>query len=107
MSGDVRTGGVTLWNKGYFQSIEIFFIPVRIGDCQPPQDRLREIQWVDFFPDWEEGLRQLGKVLSFVSEQATSKSLSNTKWRVTQSLKAKEWSFFIKRRWGARIRQVG
>lgn len=75
---------------------QIFLIPIRLDDCEPTHDRLRELQWVDLFPDWEEGLRRLSKVFSFPPIQVTVPSVSNTKWRVTQSLKSKQWDFFLR-----------
>lgn len=75
---------------------QIFLIPVRIGDCQPTHERLRAIQWVDLFPDWEDGLRRLGKVFSFIPEQVSAPNVSNTKWHVNQSLKSKQWNFILR-----------
>jgi hypothetical protein len=41
---------------------EPYLIPVRLDECQPEHERLLEIQWVNMFPSWGEGLRQLRKV---------------------------------------------
>lgn len=38
---------------------EIFTIPVRIDDCQPIDERLRDIQAVDLFPSYFDGLNKL------------------------------------------------
>jgi hypothetical protein len=37
----------------------IFLIPVRLDDCDPPYQKLREFQWVDMFPDWDDGMNRL------------------------------------------------
>jgi 6-phosphofructokinase 1 len=37
----------------------IYLIPIRIDDCDPPKEPLRELQWVDMFPDWEEGFKKI------------------------------------------------
>ena len=37
----------------------IFLIPVRLEDCAVPPCIGREIQYVDLFPDWEEGVRRV------------------------------------------------
>jgi hypothetical protein len=42
-----------------FPEGEIFAIPVRLYDCEIPYEKLRNIQYVDLFPDWYEGLRRL------------------------------------------------
>ena len=40
-----------------------FLIPVRLDECTPSDPRLRELQRVDMFPSWEEGIRQIKKAL--------------------------------------------
>jgi hypothetical protein len=40
-----------------------FLIPARLDDCEVPQ--LGELQRVDMFPDWNEGIRQIRKSLLF------------------------------------------
>lgn len=42
-----------------FPQSEIFIIPVRLDDCEPSHERLREIQWVDMFPSWKNGLDKI------------------------------------------------
>jgi hypothetical protein len=42
---------------------EIFFIPLRLDDCQVPPRIARQVQYVDLFPDWETGLRRLIAVI--------------------------------------------
>jgi len=63
--------------KGYFQKElndaldiltefpedKIFLIPVRLEPCEPPSEKLRDIQFVDFFPDWNEGLERVLKTI--------------------------------------------
>jgi hypothetical protein len=49
---------------GEFPENAIFLIPVRIDDCRPPYSLLNEIQWIDFFPDWDFGLSKLMKSIS-------------------------------------------
>jgi hypothetical protein len=43
----------------YYPPGSIFLIPARLDDCRPLHPALREIQWVDLFPDWEAGLVKL------------------------------------------------
>lgn len=40
---------------------EIFIIPVRLDECEPSYRLLRDIHWIDLFPDWEAGVRQIVK----------------------------------------------
>ena len=37
-----------------------FIIPARIEPVEPAHDVLRDIQWVDLFDDWSEGVRRIG-----------------------------------------------
>jgi TIR domain-containing protein/uncharacterized protein DUF4062 len=41
----------------------VSLIPVRIQDCNPAEERLLELQWVDMFPDWENGVSQIVKAI--------------------------------------------
>jgi len=38
---------------------EIYLIPVRLEECRVPARVSRELQYVDLFPDWEQGFRRL------------------------------------------------
>lgn len=38
---------------------KIFIIPIRLDNCEVSDSRLKEIQYVDFFPNWSEGLAKL------------------------------------------------
>jgi hypothetical protein len=42
-----------------FPEDQVYFIPIRLEDCQLPSERLRDIQYVDFFPDWDGGLKKV------------------------------------------------
>lgn len=42
---------------------EIFFLPVRLNDCEVPRDISRKVQHVDMFPDWERGVGELLKAM--------------------------------------------
>ncbi len=44
-------------------SEEIFFLPVRLNDCEVPRDIATKVQHVDLFPDWERGLGELFKAM--------------------------------------------
>jgi hypothetical protein len=49
---------------------EIFVIPVRLEECEPIDDRLLEIQWVDVFPDYADGLQQILRVLVSIQPES-------------------------------------
>jgi hypothetical protein len=40
---------------------EIFFIPLRLDECQVPPRIARQVQYVDLFPDWDTGFSRLRK----------------------------------------------
>jgi hypothetical protein len=42
---------------------QTYFIPVRLDDCPVPPAISREIQYVDLFPDWDEGVGRLVEAL--------------------------------------------
>jgi len=48
---------------GEFPKGKTFIIPVRIDDCKPEDEELRNLQWADLFPSYENGLNKILKVL--------------------------------------------
>lgn len=42
---------------------EIFIVPVRLSACRVPRSIQRELQYVDLFPDWIDGLARLVTML--------------------------------------------
>lgn len=42
---------------------DVFLIPVRLDSCRVPAAIQREIQYIDFFPIWRNGLRRLMELL--------------------------------------------
>ena len=42
---------------------EIFFLPVRLDDCDLPRDITTQMQYVDLFPDWDHGVGELLKAM--------------------------------------------
>lgn len=47
-----------------FPEDQIFFIPIRLEECNLSFESLREIHYVDFFPNWDEGLKKVLKVIN-------------------------------------------
>jgi hypothetical protein len=75
---------------------QIFLIPVRLAECEPIHERLRELQWLDLFPDLEDGLRRLNKVFTFVPNDILTSNLSGSKWTITTSTVPKPWILFFR-----------
>ena len=42
---------------------EIFFLPLRLNDCEVPSTISRKVQHVDLFPDWDRGVGELLKAM--------------------------------------------
>ena len=42
---------------------DIFIIPARMDDCRPSHEILEELQWVDLFPSYETGLKDILRVV--------------------------------------------
>jgi hypothetical protein len=42
---------------------DAFLMPVRLEECAVPRRIADHLQYVDFFPDWEKGLRRLAKAI--------------------------------------------
>jgi hypothetical protein len=65
----------------------VFLLPVRLDDCQPANDRLSELHWLDLFPSWEEGLRKLRSVFArvpVVDASPPAVDLAMTYWTALQ-----------------------
>jgi len=46
-----------------FPDDRVFLIPIRLDNCDPPSDRIRDLQYVDFFPNWKEGFARVLRVI--------------------------------------------
>lgn len=42
---------------------QIFVVPARLDECTPTHLELRELNWVDLFPEWEAGLDRILRVI--------------------------------------------
>lgn len=42
---------------------DVFIIPARLEECSPLDERLRQIQWVDLFPNYGTGLSKILEVI--------------------------------------------
>jgi hypothetical protein len=46
-----------------YPSCDIYLIPARLEACEPNQHQMNALNWVDMFPDWDEGLEKIVKTL--------------------------------------------
>lgn len=51
-----------------FPNESVFVIPVRLDECWPKHDKLKELHWADMFPSWEDGLRKITIALGLNSK---------------------------------------
>lgn len=49
---------------------DIFIIPARLDECFPSHTKLHELQWVDLFPSWEEGLLKILNAMQIGTEDS-------------------------------------
>ena len=47
---------------------QIYLVPIRIEPCTPEHSALRDIQWVDLFPDFEQGFQSVLRVLQNIKK---------------------------------------
>ncbi|GEM_PF-5825168 len=47
-----------------FPEQDIYIIPIRLNECSPSHEKLKELHWVDMFPSWSDGI---GRILSVVA----------------------------------------
>jgi hypothetical protein len=57
---------------------EIFLIPVRLNACVVPKNISRQIQYVDLYPDWEQGVHTLLRAMKKQDRKRKRKRLSLT-----------------------------
>lgn len=49
---------------------KVFIVPVRLDQCKPKFRELRELHFVDLFPDWQEGIKRLHMALQKIRQKA-------------------------------------
>ena len=50
----------------------IYIIPVRLDDCAIPQEKLWELQYVDMFPRWDDGVKRILKAVGISHQPLTA-----------------------------------
>ena len=57
----------------------IYLIPARLDDCTPTHPDLKKLNWVDLFPDWDEGVRRIERAIDH--ERSIEKKLAQNTLR--------------------------
>ena len=72
---------------------EIYLIPIRLDACTPVDRRLRECQWVDFFPSYQSGFQSL--LRSF--PVPPNMQLYPYGWLLEGTVNGRPWLHFIRK----------
>jgi hypothetical protein len=51
-----------------YSESQIYVIPVRLDDCSVPYEKLEDINYVDLFPSWEEGIKRILEAMNIKTE---------------------------------------
>lgn len=60
-----------------FPEKDIFLIPVRLNECSPSHEKLKEIHWIDMFPSWEDGISKILSVVAHLKKQKSDSPFSD------------------------------
>jgi hypothetical protein len=52
----------------------VFFVPVRLEECQPTDETIRALQWVDLFPDWDRGSEMIVHTIRSILAEETQRT---------------------------------
>ncbi len=64
---------------------DIYIIPVRVDDCEPGYDRLRDLHWVDLFQSYEKSLKKILRVFG-AGEETLNKEARESDEIYTRSI---------------------
>lgn len=53
-----------------FPEQDIYIIPIRLNECSPSHEKLKELHWVDMFPSWNDGIEKILSVVAPVTEKS-------------------------------------
>jgi hypothetical protein len=51
-----------IWDQ--FPEGKAYLIPIRLNECEPSYEKLREVQFQDFFPSWDRGFQKVVQVIN-------------------------------------------
>src|ERR1043166_1865641 len=63
-----------IWDQ--FPEDRAYLIPIRLEECEPSYEKLREVQSQDFFPNWNQGFQRVLQVLDSATRLPTSQVAS-------------------------------
>src|ERR1041384_3413517 len=66
-----------IWDQ--FPEDKGYFIPIRLNECEPSYEKLREVQFQDFFPDWDRGFQKVVRVINSIAHPQISTNDSRSK----------------------------
>ncbi len=47
----------------------VFIIPVRLDNCEPRDERIESLQWIDLFPSFDEGMKRIFEALQHADKR--------------------------------------
>jgi len=62
-----------------FPDDKIFLIPTRLNNCKPPVEELRDITYADLFPNWADGVVQLGRSFGIKASKPAKRNIAAKK----------------------------
>jgi len=84
-------------NYDQFPESDIYIIPTRLDDCDIPFENLEDIQYVDLFPDWDKGIKQILESMGIETEGQSQKERKTNgeleqeeQWKM--GLSEKDWA---------------
>jgi hypothetical protein len=69
---------------------DIYIIPVRLDECEISYDKLKDRQYVDLFPDWDDGLERIFQSLGIISQPDSIEIPSVDPAQIRQDLRTYE-----------------
>lgn len=62
-----------------FPEQKIYLIPVRLDQCTPSHSKIHELNWVDLFPSWQQGLSKILMAINPNQRSVSSESVQGSK----------------------------
>lgn len=63
----------TLERLSTFPPESIFLIPARLEECMPKDEELLRLNWVDMFPNWDEGIKKIKMAIQYERNKESGK----------------------------------
>jgi len=59
-----------------YPQTDVYVIPVRLEECQPLHENLADLHWIDIFPNYNEGIRNIIKSLNCLSDTSIHENIN-------------------------------